>query len=610
MRIVHKLGHRAIKKEGEGSFLLSNKAGSYLSLGTNQNSSYFQGWCFIDSNMDLFKVVENIYLEKEVTVLENHFSNIKRLSGDSSETFFLTSKALLYEVDNYEGFINLELDFRNIYDFDDKGRIYDVTKKGDYIIIHYKKHSDSSLINIHKQYYLVIRGADSFEKICEWTKKKYSYDKKRNDRYEFHIFKALKIFCPNSLKLIFAHADSEKKAIDKCKFAFDHFDFLKQTLITHTKKLLKNEDFAYDAALKSLDDLTVILGEKNKKEGVLAGFPWFFQFWSRDELISLKAWILQERYSYVKKRLFEYLDEIQSNGRLPNRLPESKLDSADSIGWLFKRFYDLLQTLYEKNLVNDYFSEKELELIKHKLHFCIEEHILSHMENYLIINKEKETWMDTSFNDDGRAGERIEIQALFLNFFKLMKLMCKLLDLPFKGYKDIEKTFVKKIKKVFFKEGMLLDGYNNGFDKTVRPNVFIAYYVYPELLRKFEWMLVFKKAIRALWLDWGGISSIDKNSPLFVPYHSGTDNKSYHRGDSWFFMNSLVAISMLSLDKQKFKYFVEKIISASKDEILFSGFIGHHAEISSALEMRSEGCLSQAWSSALFLELMHCWQNL
>jgi len=59
------------------------------------------------------------------------------------------------------------------------------------------------------------------------------------------------------------------------------------------------------------------------------------------------------------------------------------------------------------------------------------------------------------------------------------------------------------------------------------------------------------------------------------------------------------------INREKYRDKIEAIIRASTDEILWSGAIGHHAELSSAEAMRSEGCLAQAWSAASYIELMH-----
>jgi len=61
---------------------------------------------------------------------------------------------------------------------------------------------------------------------------------------------------------------------------------------------------------------------------------------------------------------------------------------------------------------------------------------------------------------------------------------------------------------------------------------------------------------------------------------------------------------MNRLDKKKFKKYIEKIIKASVYDILWGGVIGCASELSSAKELRSEGCLNQGWSNSMFVELV------
>jgi glycogen debranching enzyme len=91
---------------------------------------------------------------------------------------------------------------------------------------------------------------------------------------------------------------------------------------------------------------------------------------------------------------------------------------------------------------------------------------------------------------------------------------------------------------------------------------------------------------------------------LFVDHYTGRNNSSYHRGDSWFFINNIAAICMLRTDKVKFRKYIDSIVDAGAREILWSGAAGHAAEISDANHLSSQGCFSQAWSNATFIELM------
>ena len=213
------------------------------------------------------------------------------------------------------------------------------------------------------------------------------------------------------------------------------------------------------------------------------------------------------------------------------------------------------------------------------------------------INGPQETWMDTVWGNDTRSGARIEIQALRLSMYRLAY------ELSGKDeFKELEQKLKEKVREKFWNGNILADGLD---DWTIRPNLFIAAYIYPELLSKDEWSKCFETALPKLWLEWGGLATIDKDNPLFCDNYTGENHQSYHRGDSWFWINNLAAIVMARVDRKLFGNYIDQILDASANDILYQGFIGHHSELSSASEQKSEGCLCQAWSSAMFVELMH-----
>ena len=110
--------------------------------------------------------------------------------------------------------------------------------------------------------------------------------------------------------------------------------------------------------------------------------------------------------------------------------------------------------------------------------------------------------------------------------------------------------------------------------------------------------------MKSLWLEWGGVSTIDKKNPEFHSISTGENPASYHCGDSWYWINNLAAICVNRLDKRLFRDYINKIINASTHEIIYLGIIGHHAELSSAKKQTAEGCLAQAWSAAMYIELV------
>ncbi|MBR9705796.1 hypothetical protein GOV14_02055 [Candidatus Pacearchaeota archaeon] len=262
------------------------------------------------------------------------------------------------------------------------------------------------------------------------------------------------------------------------------------------------------------------------------------------------------------------------------------------MGWHFKRWYDLINKLHKKQLLEKYFSKGDIKKIVNKLRVFLKLEMNNHVNDKFVNSNPKETWMDSI----DRAGVNIEMQALQLSMYKLIFGITRN---PL--YKEMENELKSKVKEEFWNGKYLKD---NLSEPTIRPNVFIAAYVYPDLLTVKEWESCFENVLPKLWLKWGGLATIDKSSPDFNESYSGENPKSYHNGDSWFWINNLAAVVLLRVNKKKFKKYIDKIVKASTTDILWSGMIGHHSELSSAKELRSEGCLCQAWSSALYIELM------
>ena len=215
----------------------------------------------------------------------------------------------------------------------------------------------------------------------------------------------------------------------------------------------------------------------------------------------------------------------------------------------------------------------------------------------LAFNKSQETWMDSI----SREGFRIEIQCLRIAVYDLLHNATKA-----KVYGDLRDKLAKITKKRFLENNCLKDGIQ---DSTIRPNVFIAAYIYPKLLSVQEWIKCFDTMLPKLWLEWGGLSTIDTENQEFHKYSTGQNAESYHNGDSWYWINNLAAIVLCRTDRKRYKEYISKIYNASRDEILFKGFIGCHSELSSAAMHESNGCLSQAWSSAMFVELCRELEN-
>jgi len=653
MEIIHNLGILSIKKRVDENigFLLANKKGGYCSFFNAASSRYYGLFYFDEKTMDMYKFIENIEITgyNDVSTLKNNFHFVERIKNDIVESFLMpkNSNSLIYELSN-ENEIDLFLDCKKSYDNREFGRYYEISEENGCVIVKFTKKTDAKEDSSHGIgefiLYLAVKSNNNFyEKNDRWIERHYADDKERNSMpFKRHVYNALRL---KGSKFVFSMAKSKDDAIKECNYIFNNVNeikirekenFLNILKTDSVKKIISSKSIsndikvAYVNAVNSLNNLVV---ENKNSYGIFAGLPWFFQFWARDTLVSLKS-AYKFNKQLGKKMIFRYLNSINHNGRLPNLIGQHNsrnLGSADAHGWLFFRCKEIADGM-EKNRqiinsikasiksikqnknrksqrVNDYLKncsliirKKENEChhfiyeIENSLEKSLNGLLKSHTKDNFEVNNRLETWMDTEFENDVREGIRIEMQALRLNMYRLM------LELTQNNkYKILENLLKNKIRQRFWNGKVLADGLN---DLTIRPNIFIAAYVYPELLSNKEWEICFDNALKAIWLDWGGLATIDKNNPLFANESTGENIKSYHRGDSWFWINNLAALTMSRINRNKFQKYIKRIIEASTEEILWKGCIGCHSELSDAKELSSKGCFNQAWSNAMFIEMV------
>ena len=617
MKVIHSLGIlNASRDTNENAgFLLTNSKGGYCSFFSEPSSRYCGFFYFNDKNRRMYKFIENIEIVggKNTDFLKNNFYFAERKKDDIIESFFMPKgfDSLAYEL-NGEHEIDIILDCKESYDNREWGRNYEIFEENGFFIVKFTKKTDKREDKNHNQeefsLYIAIKSdSNYFQKNDRWIERDYFTDgQRKSPPFKRHVYNALRV---KGKTFVFTISESKNSALKECEYVFNSLNEIKSKDKENFYSLLKNENMkkvlsnknidgkikiAYVNAANSLNNLIV----KNKNNtSLFAGLPWFFQFWSRDALISLKA-ISKTDKKTSEKILLDYLSKIENDGRLPNLTchHDSKaLGSADAAGWLFARCGDLVKKIENnKSITNSIKSsiklikqnreskspsikeyikkcsaliakkEKENEQLLYEIECSLEKSVKgllkSHTKEHFETNSSKETWMDTDFGDDGRSGFRIEIQALRLNMYKLAY------DLALNHkYKILENTLKIKVKNKFWNGKILTDGPN---DFTIRPNIFIASYIYPELLNNKEWETCFENSLKSLWLDWGGLSTIDKNNKLFTDTHTGEINKSYHRGDSWFWLNNLAAIQLNKINPKKFQNQIQKIISASTEDIL------------------------------------------
>lgn len=540
----------------------------------------------------LYKVVEDIHSDEEVESITNHLWYIERKRQTYSESYFMPHgfNSVVYESTRPKP-VSLMLDIRRPYDFRQWGRAYKIEKKRGCLVMTYHKRTDrredAGPDKKELTGYLVVRGnLESIEMENEWVNHHYPFDASRGDgATERAVFNAVQL---KTDRMVLSFSTDLSKALKESRSVLRQLKKLKKIQQQDCRRFVPDclWSTAHQCAAYSLYQLA------QQNRGVYAGIPWFFQFWARDELISTEALHLIREDRLAKRVIMRQIKGIRADGTILSH-PTSSLVCADAPGWLFMRGY----SLFLKGLL----SMREAGHLKDGLHYLLYLLRKRHIRKKFLVCNANETWMDAGVGQDIREGACIELQAMLLYMYHVMHRLS-----GNKAYEQLELELREAVRNDFWNGECLAD--REG-DFTVRPNIFIAFYFYPTLLSSSEWESCFDYVLPRLWCGWGGLASIDKSHHMFSDVYTGADNRSYHRGDSWYYLNSMAAMALAEVNAHKYHVYITKIVEASTQEILWQGCSGSHAEVSSASERSSHGCTAQAWSAALYLELLDFLEN-
>ncbi len=537
--------------------LLSNGQGSFALLRVPQ--SRYDG-VFLRKDNRVFRVIESLDVPAECCWMPDNQNAFVVNLPNATET-------------------TLNLDCGELFDNRQWGRAYEVSQMHKCLVFSFSKFNDprDGMGNPSEyQLHVAIFGDElEYLPIQKWTERMYSKDQQRNSwPWTRWVYQACKLRIKDA---VFAFSTNKNEAVETAINMFAQRSKLKSQKAKRLALLAKGKSTEVANALLAIDALKT-------PDGLLAGLPWFSQVWARDELISLKSLILAKEFATVKKILWKHLANVDVT--LQSKRDGAK--SADAPGWLFFRIGEFLQALEKARVLKTFVTSKELAFVKQKLNAVLDSLFKTRFNEGVIVNLAGETWMDS----ESREGANIEIQALTL---AVLKLNSKL-----SGKQDVRELQLKvAVRRDFLKNRTIIDGKGHS---EIRPNLFLAAYLYPELFTKQEWTDGFDRALDALWLDWGGLATIDKASPSFTKDSTGENAKSYHHGDSWFWLNNLAAIAMKHLDAKHYAKYIHKITEAGmKSQKL--DVINVSGELSSASHLSSQGSPVQLWSNATFVEL-------
>lgn len=589
MTIVHHFLNRSISFESDFiGVLATDNIGGYFLL-TKNNQTRYQGW-HIRQGGSIFKVVDSITpLTTEMpSAIENRIWKVRRSYNDFFDEIILPFgfPGLFYKL-SASMIFNVRFDIKKGYESPVDGRMYKVNildKKTFHI--HFEQVGQN---NSPKNFSLDVIGKIDSGNIIKkesWELVEYNYDKYRESApFDRWIFNAISINGAKELIMAVGRTfDEAKKNLNKIyknrKIVLSRLRKINESQVSYHKNIPQYISWSLALCKSSLKSLLVLSPDKRSVEGLYAGLPWFYQFWLRDEAISITALYLQDKNSAKNLSIRRLRDFLAINN-----LEFEQTQSLDGIMLYLKNISDICFK------DNRFFSVAENKLLL-SAYIHIAKLLRDSLRDGLLFCDGSKTWMDSIKRSDFAVEIQFLYAAFLKNFYTLTKNPQVLNSLN---------QLTQVVRREYYKDGMLYDGVN---DRTIRPNIFLAYYYYPRILRESEWKKAVDLALDKLYLSWGGLATIDKTDHRFNLYYTGENPKSYHQGDSWFYINNIAAQGMLKLDPVKYSYAIKSIIQSSSQDILKSLIPGHLSELSSADRFSPSGSFCQLWSAATFIELI------
>ncbi len=544
--------------------ITANKAGGFICLGVD---SRYQGW-HTPVQGTLYKILHDIHVAGKIQHYHQDAGYVHRIREHAHERMLLPlhASALVYSLDQHVPF-DLILDVRQPYDNRRWGKSYSITHERGKLIIQFTKTHDArdqdTLSGEEYHLFLVIEGDEDlhFKKIEEWIPCYYPIDEQRHSPpYDGSVFKAVQLV---ARRIILAVSDDKDAA---CALA----ERVTQQHLT-LERLRKSYFQGMSPASANLSEHLVKFG---RKKYVLPGYPWAFAPDMMAEAQCVRALLLDNQIEDVKFMLYDQLkQEIQA--------PWSML------GWHAFAWHSVFEFLSRNHRLPEYFSPDEIKEITARLE-SLHEKIQQHYLHEGLIHADDDPWMPDL------PGPRLEHQALYACFLELLHKITGNNE-----YAEVRHRFLAGVRERFTIPVSSLSV------RHATPNIFIAAYLCPHIYPEPLWEEAFEGALSELWLPWGGISTLSTTHPLFCSTHSGEVTTSHFHGDSWYWINNLTALALHRMNAKRFKKYIDAIHTASTKELLHSGALGHHAQMSSASHCRSEGCWSYAPSAALYIELMN-----
>ena len=358
---------------------------------------------------------------------------------------------------------------------------------------------------------------------------------------------------------------------------------------------------------------TFVVGDENKTKSVIAGYHWY-EAWGRDTFISLAGLMLTTGRFEEARNLLSGFGAFCSQGLIPNFLNdksgEASYNTVDATLWFVNAVLQYLKYTGDFGFIRSQLWETLKDIIENHLKgtaFGIRADA-----DGLLEHGERLTWMDAEVNGKAmtpRAGKAVEIQALWYNAIRTMKLLADrykedaLVDSYAALAEKVKASFVQKFWNDHRK--CLFDVISKqGVDVSIRPNQIISVSLDFTMLSPNHSVSIVELVQQELLTPYG-LRTLEQNDPKYLGVYFGDRWKrdsAYHNGTVWPWLLGPFVTAFLKTKG----YTAQNQENASRDFLLplftqqiYKAALGTISEIFDGDKPHlPRGCVAQAWSVA------------
>jgi len=391
------------------------------------------------------------------------------------------------------------------------------------------------------------------------------------------------------------------------------------------------EDTDFARKLARGADTFVVDRRSTGKKTVIAGYHWFSD-WGRDTMISLPGLVLApKRFDTAREIISTFAGSIK-NGIVPNRFPDDagsppEYNTVDASLWFVNAVYKYYKYSGDRDFTSGLLGNirRILEAYRDGTDFGIG----MDPRDLLVSQGEKGfqlTWMDAKVGDlvvTPRSGKPVEINALWYNALCVYRELCaalgeecdrRLSDLIL----PLGASFVEKFAAPAPRTGLLdlvpPSGSNDPKDVAaslkIRPNqIFAVCLPFSPLGREIAAGVV-AETERELLTPFG-LRSLAQGDPEYVARYEGNRfvrDCAYHQGTVWAYLAGPFMSAKLRVEgysENSLKWCRKYIENFEAHLNCSAGLLSVSEIFDGSSPHRPSGCVSQAWSVAELLRVIH-----